>query len=303
MKFEYTKIVKLNRMKLLNIVKKIQFSAVAVSVLFISSSFITIPPPTQNTNANSSLSKVKLICLDAGHGGHDFGAVGRKANEKDIALEVVLKLGKKIESDLPDVKVIYTRTTDVYPKLYERPALANKYKADLFISVHCNSADRDVRVRGRNGRYVNSVKRNPQVRGTETLVCGFNRMNEQDVAIRENASILSEENYQDNYNGFDPKDPSSYIVFKLMKRQFRDQSIRLASYMQTQYLTADRGNRGVKEQGLAVLATAAMPAVLTEIGFISSPEEEEYMMSSEGQKQIVENLFQAVKMYKYNLEK
>ncbi|MCI0920174.1 N-acetylmuramoyl-L-alanine amidase family protein [Sphingobacterium rhinopitheci] len=290
-------------MKLLNIVKKINSSAIAISILFVTSSFNISSTKPHNNPPINSLSKVKVICLDAGHGGHDFGAVGRKSNEKDLNLEVVLKLGKRIEEELPGVKVIYTRTTDVYPKLYERPALANKHKADLFISVHCNSADRDVRVRNSRGKYVNSVKRNPQVRGTETLVCGINRTNEQDVAIRENASILLEENYQDNYNGFDPKDPSSYIVFKLMKRQYRDQSIRLATYIQNQYAASARGNRGVKEQGLAVLATAAMPAVLTELGFISSPEEEEFMMSTEGQREIVDNLFQAIKTYKNNVEK
>jgi len=292
-------------MKLLNIVKKIGLSACAVPVFLIASSFNTISVPVQNppSSTNTSLSKVTLICLDAGHGGHDPGARGRKSNEKDIALEVVLKLGKRIEEDLPGVKVIYTRTTDVYPKLYERPALANKHKADLFISVHCNSADSDVRVRNKRGQYVNSVRRNPQVRGTETLVCGFNRMDEQDVAIRENASILLEENYKDNYDGFDPKDPSSYIIFKLMKRQFRDQSIRLASYMQNQFVSSSRGNRGVKEQSLAVLRPAGMPAVLTEIGFISSPDEEDYMLSFEGQREIVDNLFQAIKTYKNNVEK
>lgn len=290
-------------MKLLNIVKRVRNSAFAVSIFFISSSFISPPNNQPSQSAAGSLSKVKLICLDAGHGGRDFGAVGRKTNEKDLNLEVVLKLGKKIEEELPGVKVIYTRTTDIYPNLYERPALANKHKADLFISVHCNSADRDVRVKGRNGRYVNSVQRNPQVKGTETLVLGFSKMADQDVAIRENASILLEENYKDNYDGFDPNDPSSYIVFKLMKRQFRDQSIRLASYMQNQFTASNRGNRGVKEQSLAVLRTAGMPAVLTEIGFISSPEEEDFMMSTDGQKQIVDNLFQAIKTYKNNVEK
>lgn len=290
-------------MNLLNIVKRASVATFALSFFLVSSSFQS--PSTQPTNSTTAgaLSKVKIICLDAGHGGRDFGAVGRKSNEKDLNLEVVLKLGKKIEEDLPGVKVIYTRTTDVYPNLYERPALANKHKADLFISVHCNSADRDVRVKNKKGRYVNSVQRNPQVKGTETLVLGFSKMDDQDAAIRENASILLEENYKDNYDGFDPRDPSSYIVFKLMKRQYRDQSIRLASYMQTQFVASSRGNRGVKEQSLAVLRTAGMPAVLTEIGFISSPEEEEYMISSEGQKQIVENLFQAIKTYKNNVEK
>lgn len=295
-------------MKLLNIVKKISFSALAVPVFIIASSFNSISNNSISTishepTVNTSLSKVKLICLDAGHGGKDPGAKGRKSNEKDIALEVVLKLGKRIEEELPGVKVIYTRTTDVYPNLYERPALANKNKADLFISVHCNSADSDTRVKNRKGQYVNSVRRNPGVRGTETLVCGFNKMDEQDVAIRENASILLEENYKDNYDGFDPKDPSSYIIFKLMKRQYRDQSIRLASYMQNQFVGASRNNRGVKEQSLAVLRPAGMPAVLTEIGFISSPDEEDYMLSFEGQREIVDNLFQAIKTYKNNVEK
>ncbi|MBE8723234.1 N-acetylmuramoyl-L-alanine amidase [Sphingobacterium sp. Ka21] len=248
--------------------------------------------------------KMKTIVLDAGHGGHDPGAVGRKSKEKDIALQVVLKLGKRIEESLPGVKVIYTRTTDVYPKLYERPALANKHKADLFISVHCNSGGATTRrVKNSKGRYITRSVLNTSAKGTETLVCGFNRLDQQDVAIRENASILSEENYQDNYNGFDPNDPSSYIVFKLMKRQFRDQSIKLATYMQNEYSSASRTNRGVKEQGLAVLATAGMPSVLTEIGFISNPSEEDFMMSSAGQKEIVENLFNAIKTYKTSVEK
>ena len=290
-------------MKLLNIVKKLNISALAVSICLITSSFHVPALPDPETPVVRSLQKVKLICLDAGHGGHDSGAKGRKSNEKDIALDVVLKLGKRIEEELPGVKVIYTRTSDTYPKLYERPALANKHKADLFISVHCNSADQDVRVKNRKGRYVNSVRRNPGVRGTETLVCGFSKMDDQDVAIRENASILLEDNYQENYDGFDPKDPSSYIVFKLMKRQFRDQSIRLASYMQNHYVSSSRGNRGVKEQSLAVLRTAGMPAVLTEIGFISSPDEEDFMLSDEGQREIVDNLFQSIKTYKNNVEK
>ena len=289
-------------MNFLNSVKRICLPFVSILILTISTSAIPSPTPSDTMPRHSS-AKVQLICLDAGHGGHDTGAVGRRSKEKDVALDVVLKLGKRIEEGLPGVKVIYTRTTDVYPKLYERPALANRHKADLFISVHCNSADRDVRRKNNKGRYYSTVQRNPSVRGTETLVCGINRMNEQDVAIRENASILLEENYEENYNGFDPKDPSTYIVFKLMKRQYRDQSIRLASYMQHEFTASSRNNRGVKEQGLAVLATAGMPAVLTEIGFISSPEEENYMLSDEGQKEIVENLFQSIKTYKNNVDK
>ncbi len=252
----------------------------------------------------TSQKKIKVIVLDAGHGGHDSGAVGRQSKEKDIALQVTLKLGKKIESELPGVKVIYTRTTDVYPKLYERPALANKHNADLFISIHCNSGGATKRrVKNSRGRYVTQSVLNTTAKGTETLVLGYNRTGEQDVAIRENASILMEDNYKDNYGGFDPKDPSSYFVFSLMKRKYREQSIRLAACMQDQFSASNRTDRGVKEQGLAVLATAGMPAVLTEIGFISNPEEEKFMMSAHGQEEIVKDLFNAVNTYRKNVEK
>jgi len=139
--------------------------------------------------------------------------------------------------------------------------------------------------------------------GTETLVLGFSRTGQQDVAIRENASILMEENYKENYGGFDPKDPSSYIIFSLIKRKYREQSIRLASYMQDQFKGSNRVDRGVKEQSLAVLATAGMPAVLTEIGFISNPEEERYMNSAAGQEAIVTDLFNAINTYRKAFER
>lgn len=280
------------------------------TVLFIFSSFSyhssNNDPPVFSSSNSSNVSNgfvMKTICLDAGHGGKDSGAVGRKSKEKDIALDVVLKLGKKIEKELPGLKVVYTRTTDVYPNLYERPAIANKHKADLFISVHCNAAGSS-RVRRRNsrGRYYYTNVPNTSARGTETLVCGFNRLGEQDVAIRENASILLEENYQENYGGFDPNDPSSYIVFSLMKRQYREQSIKLASLMQDAFSQNARIDRGVKEQSLAVLATAGMPSVLTEIGFISNPQEEDYMLSEKGQREIVQNLFDAIVNYKKSVE-
>lgn len=231
--------------------------------------------------------KLRTIVLDPGHGGHDPGAVGRRSKEKDIVLQVTLKLGRKIEKEFPGIKVIYTRKSDVYPKLYERPALANKHNADLFISIHCNAAG----------------SRASSARGTETLVLGFSRTGDQDVAIRENASILLEENYQENYGGFDPKDPSSYIIFSLMKRRYREQSIRFASYIQNEFASSKRTDRGVKEQSLAVLATAGMPAVLTEIGFISNATEENYMMSAAGQESIVNDLFNAINTYRKSMER
>lgn len=289
---------------LLQMIKKINFYSLSFISIFILSISTSATIPTSKSQASSGVNpKVRTIVLDPGHGGKDHGAVGRSGKEKDVVLEVALKLGKRIEKEMPDVKVLYTRSTDVFIPLYERPALANKNNADLFISIHANSADADQRVKGRNGRYTTTVVRKPSVRGTETFVMGFNKLANQDVAIRENASILMEENYKDNYGGFDPKDPSSMIVFQLLKSQFRRESIRLASYMQDEYVRVSRQNRGVQELSLAVLRTAGMPAVLTEIGFISNPDEEDYMMSNAGQDEIVSNLFNAIKTYKTAAER
>ncbi|MEH6307118.1 N-acetylmuramoyl-L-alanine amidase [Olivibacter sp. CPCC 100613] len=255
--------------------------------------------------------RIKTIVIDPGHGAHDIGARGRTSVEKDIALQIALKLGRSIQSELKDVKVIYTRTTDVFIPLYERIGLANEKKADLFISIHCNSMPsikkRTVTgYRRRNGKRIPIYKTvstpNTTTRGTETFVSGSGRLAEQDAAIRENASMLLEENYKENYDGFDPKDPESYIIFSLMKNAYRDQSIKLASLIEGEYVKTGRGSRGVKELSLAVLARAGMPAVLTEVGFISNPDEERYLNSAQGQSKIVENLLDAIKSYKRQAE-
>lgn len=269
-------------------VKKLTFLLATIFTLTLTTSSVTPPPSDPDPEGESKAARqpITTIVLDPGHGGKDPGARGSKANEKDIVLQVALKLGQKIEKELPGVKVVYTRKTDVFIPLYERPAIANKHKADLFISIHCNAA---------------ATRRSP-ARGTETLVSGFNRLGEQDAAIRENASILLEDNYEENYGGFDPKDPSSMIVFQLMKNQYRRESIKLASLMQDEFTKSARPDRGVKEQSLAVLATAGMPAVLTELGFMSSSVEENYMLSTAGQNEMVKNLFDAIKTYKTAVE-
>ena len=252
--------------------------------------------------------KIKTIVLDAGHGGHDGATKGVYSREKDIALKVALLLGKAIEENLKDVKVIYTRTTDVFIPLYERIGLANNNKADLFISIHCNSMPIKRVVSGyrkdSRGRRIPIYKsvQSTSTKGTETFVSGFGRLDEQDVVMRENESILLEKDYKDNYEGYDPKDPESIILLSLMKNAFRDQSIKLATFIQDQYILSGRVDRGVKEQSLAVLARAGMPAVLTEIGFVSNPEEEDYMNSESGQMEIVANLLKAIQTYKKQAE-
>ncbi|MFC7522860.1 N-acetylmuramoyl-L-alanine amidase [Parapedobacter sp. GCM10030251] len=262
--------------------------------------YLLIPTISFANKYQDSLYTVKTIVLDAGHGGDKPGTKGAISLEKDVVLQVALKLGKAIESEIPGVKVFYTRTTDVDVELYKRIEFANDKKADLFISIHCNATPARKR-RNSKGRYY--YVQDKTVRGTETFVSGFGRLGEQDAALRENADILLEDNYQENYQGFDPNDPGSYIVFSLMKNQFRDKSIRLASLIQEQYVKSGREDRGVQEQSLAVLARAGMPAVLTEIGFLSNPNEETFMNSERGQAEIVNNLVEAIKAYKRQVER
>jgi len=269
--------------------------------------------PTQSlANKYDRAYKVKTIVIDAGHGGKDGTTHGNFSKEKDITLAVALKLGKAIEATMPEVKVIYTRTDDTFIELYERIAIANRNKADLFISLHCNSMPITSRrivsryVRNKKGKRVPVYRtvrsQKTDINGVETFVCGYGRQDEQDVAVRENASLLLEENYKENYDGFDPNDPESYIIFSLMKSQFRDLSVRLATLVQEQYAKAGRFDRGVKEQSLAVLARAGMPAILTEMGFISNPDEEKYMNSASGQQEIVNNIVKAIQNYKKQVE-
>jgi N-acetylmuramoyl-L-alanine amidase len=252
--------------------------------------------------------RIKTIVIDAGHGGRDGSTHGQFSKEKDVALQVALRLGKSIEENMKDVKVIYTRTTDVFIPLYERIGIANRAKADLFISIHLNSmpvrrviSSYSKDSRGRKIPVYRSVQ-STSTRGTETFVSGFGRLDEQDVVMRENASILFGKDYKENYDGYDPKDPESIIMLSLMKNAFREQSIKLATFMQDEYSKNGRVDRGVKEQSLAVLARAGMPAVLTEIGFISNPSEEEYMNSDSGQNEIVNGLLKAIQSYKKQIE-
>ena len=270
--------------------------------------FLILPLVSHSNNSKTPPYRIKTIVVDAGHGGKDGATRGLLAREKDVALQVALRLGKAIEENFKDVKVVYTRKEHVFIPLYERIGLANRIKADLFISIHCNSMPIKRVVTGykkdSKGRRIPIYenRQSTSTRGTETFVSGFGRLDEQDIAIRENASILLEKDYKDNYEGYDPKDPESIIIFSLMKNTFREQSIRLATLMQDEFVKAGRINRGVKEQSLAVLAKAGMPAVLTEIGFISNPQEEEYMVSEAGQNEIVNCLLNAIQGYKKQVE-
>ncbi|MHA4895040.1 N-acetylmuramoyl-L-alanine amidase family protein [Pedobacter sp. PWIIR3] len=253
--------------------------------------------------------KVRTIVIDAGHGGNKPGARGTTSLEKNIALEVALRLGKKFERDMPELKILYTRKTDVDVDFYKRAALANDNNADIFISIHCNSMP-DNRVltgytKTKSGKKIPkyAITKNKTTKGTETFVAGSHRLNEQDAAIRENEDIKLEKNYKQNYNGYDPNDPETFIILSLFKNVFRDKSLKLARLVQDNYTNNDnRVNRGVKEQGLLILQRCGMPAILTEIGFISNPDEEQYLNSESGQNEIVNSIFKAVKSYRQETE-
>ena len=257
--------------------------------------------------------KIKTIVIDAGHGGKDGSTRGEYSTEKDVALKTALKLGQTIQENMKDVKVIYTRTEDVFIPLYERIAIANNAKADLFISIHCNDmpvvSSRYISgyTKNKKGKKVPIYKtryaKSTSTRGVETFVSGSGRLDEQDAAIkRENASIFLEDNYKENYDGFNPDDPESAIILSLMKNTFRTQSLKLAKMVQDEYVKVGRVNRGVQEKSLAVLARAGMPAILTEIGFISNQGEEDYMNSEAGQIEITNCLLKAIQAYKASVE-
>lgn len=231
--------------------------------------------------------KVNTIVLDAGHGGHDTGALGRHSREKDITLAIVLKLRDYIHQNLGDVKVILTRDKDEFIELYRRAQIANSNKADLFISVHCNA--------------------NPSTApyGSETFVMGLHKSTANlAVAKAENAAILLEDDYVEQYDGFDPNSPEGTIFFSMMQNAFLDNSLDLAGKIQKQFSEKlSLYNRGVKQAGFLVLYKTAMPGVLVETGFISNAREEKLLMSAKGQDQLAQAIFKALAEYKFAIEK
>ena len=235
---------------------------------------------------NEQGSMLKKVVIDPGHGGHEPGAIGyAKSKEKDINLAISLRLGKMINEKYPDVEVIYTRKTDVFVELYKRGEIANKANADLFISIHANST---------SGRCPS---------GTETIVMGYDKESaNMEVAKRENAVIILEENYEQHYEGFDPNKPESFILFSLQQNAYQNQSIDFAREIQEQFKSAKRVSRGVKQAGTLVLWRTAMPSVLVEVGFICHPEEEKFMTSTAGKDKLAAAIFQAFCSYKSKIE-
>lgn len=227
------------------------------------------------------------VVLDAGHGGHDPGAMGAISREKDINLAITLDLGAIIEQKFKDVKVVYSRKTDKYLTLQERADVVNDHHADLFICIHTNSAP------------------SPSAYGSESFTLGLAKTKANlDVAMRENSVITLEENYKTKYQGFDPKSVESYIMFEFMQDKYIDRSVEFASTIQKQFHSfCNRSDRGVRQAGFWVLHRSACPSVLVEVGFISNPAEERYLSSEQGQTEMATAIFNAFVEYKRDHDK
>ena len=228
-----------------------------------------------------------VLVIDAGHGGHDPGAVGAISKEKDINLRVALAFGRLVESNCKDVKVVYTRKTDVFVPLNRRAQIANDAKADLFVSIHTNS-----------------VAGNKTAKGASTWTLGLAKTQSNlDVAKRENSVILYEDDYKQVYSGFNPYSSESYIIFELMQDQYMEQSVNFASMIQQQFKNySGRNDRGVHQAGFLVLKASAMPSVLVELGFISTPSEEKYLNTDKGVGSLSRSIYNAFLNYKKEWE-
>lgn len=230
-----------------------------------------------------------ILVIDAGHGGSDPGNLGtgrKKKTEKDISLDVALKFGEYVTKQFPDVKIVYTRKGDTFPTLSDRVKTANNVQADLFVSIHCNAND------------------NKNAFGAETFVMGLHKSEESlKTAMRENASIYLEKDHEKNYDGFNPRDPDTYIILSMRENAFLGKSIDLADKVQEQFVKkVGRKDRGVKQAGYYVISFTNMPSILIELGFLTNAEEEDFLHSDDGKTHMASAIFRAFKAFYGNAE-
>lgn len=252
--------------------------------LFLSSLLIILPSFTKPQGKEGY--KIKRIVIDAGHGGKDPGCLTSQNKEKDIALDIALKLGDVINTNMPDVQVIFTRSKDEFIELAERAGIANRHQADLFLSIHVNAAE------------------NKELHGTETFFMGLHKTEANlIVAQRENSSILMEKDSKTTYEGFDPNSPESYILFSLHQNAHIAQSMKLAEKIENEFQEANnRQSRGVKQAGFLVLWKTTMPAVLIETGFITNSKDETFLGSEDGRLETAFSIYAAIENFKLETE-
>lgn len=268
--------------------------------------------------------RFKKVIIDAGHGGHDGGAEGKYSKEKDISLAVALKLGKLIEDEVPDVEVVQTRTQDIYQSPPTKANIANYNKGDLFISIHCNSApaikhsevsgySNEVYYTGKGRKKKKHTRKVARYRywttpnaaqGTETYIWGVQKTDMKEKAMRENESLYLDSATANFVKDFDPNSPDRMILYSLKTQQYFNRSANLALTVEDEFRKVGRISRQAQQRqvGIWVLQAVAMPSILVETGFISNPQEEDYLNSDEGQNEIVRCVVQALKRYRYSLQ-
>jgi len=263
-------------------------------------------------------SRLKKIVIDAGHGGKDSGAPGKYSLEKDVALAITLKLEELIHDQIPDIEVVLTRNTDVYDSPVEKAKIANQAKGDLFVCIHCNSADpirhsefvgyktetyrKGGKKRTRKVKEYHTTNTPNPAKGTETYIWGAHRNDLKEIAMRENQSLYLDSNAANTVKDFDSPEKQNFINLKT--RQYFDRSAYLALTIQDEFTKAGRVNRDAlqRQVGIWVLQAVAMPAVLVETGYISNPEEEDYLNSPSGQTEIAQSIVNAIKRYRSSLD-
>ena len=290
---------------------------VSLLLLCLQSTFLSGFKPFQKA-------KFKKIIIDAGHGGHDTGAEGKYSKEKDIALAVALKLSKLLQDEMPDVEVVLTRTSDIFQSPPIKANIANFNKGDLFISIHCNSApairhselqgyEKQVYYTGKGRRKKKHTRKVAQYRywttpndakGTETYIWGAHKTDLKEKAMRENESLYLDSATANFVKDFDPNSPDRMILYSLKTQQYFNRSANLALTVEEEFKKVGRISRQAQQRqvGIWVLQAVAMPSILVETGFISNPQEEDYLNSDDGQNEIVRCIVQALKRYKYSLE-
>ncbi|MCU0438483.1 MAG: N-acetylmuramoyl-L-alanine amidase [Raineya sp.] len=268
-------------------VQNFLFLAIIVLICFA----FTLPFKSQSPSPQKY--KIRTVVIDAGHGGHDPGALGKNTKEKDITLAVSLELGATIKKYLPDVNVIYTRTTDTFVELYKRAEIANRNDADVFISIHCNSMD------------VKKNKKSAEAKGLEVFVMGPHVSKENlEVARRENAVVALESGYKKNYGGFDPNSPQAAILSVTKQNNYLENSLRLSTLIDKQFNDRlNRKTRGIKQAGFLVLREIASTSILVELGYLSNEEEESYLKDPWSQTLMASAIYRAFRDFKNEVEK
>jgi N-acetylmuramoyl-L-alanine amidase len=279
---------------------------IMIGTLFIYATNKPVPPKQEKP--------LRTIVIDAGHGGADVGARGSYSTEKELTLQVALKLGKLLEENMPDVKVVYTRKVDRFDDPRLKAQIANDAKGDLFVSIHCNAAPKTRHISGYTTRKKGKKKVKVPIyayspstaKGTETYIWATTKNNAKMETLKQNSVIVLDANSEETKQMMDATDPETFILLNTLRNAFFDQSLRLSTLVEDEFTKVGRISRGARqrnEKGIWVLSATAMPSVLVELGFISNPEEEDYLNSASGQAETANCIYKAIKKYKDELER